>query len=171
MNIYKRRDEKKHVVASCISKIAPLYNSQVKAPHCLMELSQRDYNRIKNNCIHVCGLSLIKDTSTNTSNGAIMAHYNVVSYGCNVDIDEKNIDTSNVNQIYQYINLCKSKGNYIAMVGDKDECKSMIPNTYTFSSCLHKFTSKNKPIKMSGKLVLLMATVPKINTKMCSDKV
>ena len=85
-----------------------------------MELSQREYNRIKNSCIHVCCLSLIKDTTTNTCNGAIMAQYNVVSYGRNVDIDEKKIDTSNVNQIYQYINLCKCKGNYIAVVGDKE---------------------------------------------------
>ena len=94
-----------------------------------------------------------------------MTQYNVVSYGRNLDIDEKKIDTSNVNQIYQYINLCKCKGNYIAMVGDKEKCKSMIPNTYTFSSCLHKFTGENKPIKMSGKLLLLMAVLPKINTK------
>ena len=57
------------------------------------------------------------------------------------------------------------------MVGEKIECKSMIPNTYTISSCLHKFNGNNKPIKMSGKLLLLLAVLPKLNTKMSSEKV
>ena len=73
MNRHKRIDEKINVVATSISGIESLYHSKMKAPHCLMELSQRDYNRIKNNCIDESGLSLIKDTSTNVSNGSIMA--------------------------------------------------------------------------------------------------
>ena len=171
MNRYKRIDDKTHVIATSISEIAPLYHSKVKAPHCLMELSQRDYNRMRNSCIDVSGLTLIKDTSINATNGATMTQYNIVSYGRNVNISKKKIDTGNTHEMFQYINLCKISGHFIAMVADKEECIRMIPNTYTISSCVHTYTGKNKPIKMLGKLVLFMAMLPKVSTKMCSDKV
>ena len=67
-----------------------------------MELSQRDYNRMQNNCINVSGLSITKDTSINATNGATMTRYNVVSYGRNINISKKKIDTGDkmLNTIY-----------------------------------------------------------------------
>lgn len=69
-----------------------------------MELSQRDYNCMQNNCIDISGLSIKKDNTINATNGATMTRYNSVSYGHNINISEKKIDTGNGHEMFQYIN-------------------------------------------------------------------
>ena len=140
----------------------PLYQSKVKAPHCLMELSCKDYNRLKRNSITVCGLSIIRDTTINATNDATMTRYNSISYGENINISKKKIETGNGNENFQQINLSKSTGKFVLMLADKNECLKLIPNCYTFSSCLCHSAGKNKAtsIKISGKLVLLIAALP-----------
>ena len=68
-----------------------------------MELFLLDYNRIKTNCIFVSGLSITKDTSINATNGATMTRYNSVSYGRNINISKKKIDTGNGNETFQLL--------------------------------------------------------------------
>ena len=60
---------------------------------------------------------------------------------------------------------------FIAMVADKEECLSIIPNTYTISSCLHEMTDDKIKVKMSGKLLLMFAILSKQCTKISGEKV
>ena len=95
-----------------ISNTMPLFHSKVKAPHCLMELTCKDYNRLKRNSITVSGLSIIRDTTINSTNGATMTRYNCISYGENINISKKTIETGNGKENFQQINLSKSAGNF-----------------------------------------------------------
>ena len=75
-----------------------------------MGLSCKDYNRLKRNSITVCGLSIIRDTTINATNDATMTRYNCISYGENMNMSKKKIETGNGNEHFQQINISKSTG-------------------------------------------------------------
>ena len=99
--------------------------------------------------------------------------YKYISYGVNINIPKKKIDTGNGDNIFQQINLSKSNGKVVTMVGCKDECLKLIPNIIKFSSCLSKLSGKKKQksIEMSGKLVLFIAVEPRGSTQTCVNKI
>ena len=51
---YKRMD----AIDTVVDTISPLFNSNCKIPTTLMELSERDYNHVKYNCISVSGINI-----------------------------------------------------------------------------------------------------------------
>ena len=85
--------------------IKPLYFSKLKAPHCLMELTQRAYSHMQNNYVYICGLSIKKDPSSIATNGGRMTHYNAVTYGKNNNISRKEVDMGNEHEPINSINL------------------------------------------------------------------
>ena len=159
-NQYKRRHQKMNEISANACAITPLYFSQFEAPHCLMELTQRAYSHMQNNYVYICGLSITKDPSSIATNGRRMTHYNYTAYGKNINISHKEVD-GNGHEPINRINLCKSTTKIIAMVADKEECLSIIPNTYTISSCLHEMTDDKIKVKMSGNLLLIFAILLK----------
>ena len=59
--------------------IAPAYtDKRINNPHCIMELSLRDYCRIQKNAIHLSGYN-VKSFNNQTE-----ATYNIIKYGDNV---------------------------------------------------------------------------------------
>ena len=88
----------------------PVFNQNTATyPHVLTQLSQRTYNRVKNNCIHVDSLKI-------SHNKNIVIHYNCVSHGNNINY-YKQTDDSNV----KTVNLHETKGNYIIIAVNKSE--------------------------------------------------
>ena len=56
------------------SELSSLYSSNEKSPTILMELTKKEYNRVRHNCIHLTGLSITKENLTTTL-------YSNVTYG------------------------------------------------------------------------------------------
>ena len=54
-----------------------------------MELSDRDYNRMKENCINVNGITI----TNNILSGAYITHYSEVTYGSKANKTRKKIDS------------------------------------------------------------------------------
>ena len=77
-----RRHTKFNAMKKVVDTISPLFDSNCKAPTTLMELSDRDYNRMKENCINVSGITITKyivgDRNT-TDIDTILFHTIVIS--------------------------------------------------------------------------------------------
>lgn len=78
-----------------LETMIPLYHSKVKAPHCLMELSVKCYNRVKRNIIHVSGISILNGVQGDTQVPQ-QYWYSCVSYGKNINISKKPIDNRSI---------------------------------------------------------------------------
>ena len=69
------------------------------------------------------------------------------------------------NKCYQYVNMTKTRKNYLTIIADKDECMRVIPNTYTLGTSMHEKTSdcKRNNTPLSGKIILMITTLPSFN--------
>ena len=81
VDTFKRNHIKVESKKIILETLTPLYDNKYKAPTTLMELSERDYSRFKDNCINVSGIS----TTENLSSGAKITIYSDVTYGANLN--------------------------------------------------------------------------------------
>ena len=103
-----RKDTKKITKTETLSTLSQLFSSNVKAPTTLIELTSRDYNRMKKNSIYVSGMSRVignkKDKSATTT------LYSKVTYGPLISITKNKI------------NINKTRNKYVVLVADKVSC-------------------------------------------------
>ena len=132
--------------------ISPLYNTACKAPSTLMELLKVDptsclircvhrllyltacillstilyktqHKILRNNSIHVSGIY----TSGGTNNMTTTALYSKVQYGWNIN-KTKMKPTVHSLLYSNYMNLNKTKGNFVIITSNRDECLNMFEN-------------------------------------------
>lgn len=175
------------MIKNICDTLSPLYNTTCKAPSTLMELSKVDpiilliffietllylttcilflnllykaqHKRFKNNSIHVSGIY----TSGATNNKATITLYSKVQYGSN--INKTKIKSSVNNLLYgNQININKTKGNYVLITSNRDECLNMFQNIYSFDTCTTQIidAKTKQSVNQSGVVVLMMAALPK----------
>ena len=97
--------------------ILPAYiDKRISAPHCIMELSMREYNRMKMNAIHVSGYNVSKVDNVRE------VTYNLITYGNNVKRMKKRSKMIGEQPVYSNkIKLAEMKGKYLFITGDKDD--------------------------------------------------
>ena len=136
-----------------------LYNNKPKANTTLMELSERDYSRFKDNCINVSGIS----ATENFSSSAKITIYSDVTYSANVNKTKQKVASKWCNQI----NLHKTKRRFIMITANKKECIEVFPNTYIFDLCMTDKKSLNPKTNLSksGVVILVVAVLPSSNIK------
>ena len=157
-SVGKRAKVKEARFRSINLEIEPVFNNKNKgSPFILMELSMRDYKRMRHNMIELTDIFLFED----------MFAYHNVQYGKNIRFSsQKGNATANDNCGVKAIQLKQMKQNYIIAVADKSEvlkncCHNNIIILRHSSQCVGNDEDKNK-IELSGKLVLMVATM-KIN--------
>ena len=96
--------------------VAPFYLEKNPSPHCIIELSPREVKRMKENTIHLGGMSIKNDKQQKT----IVTSYNQVQYG-------KNVKSGTTNKYhdgnrYDKVNLNKMSRNFIAITANKEDC-------------------------------------------------
>ena len=136
--------------------IAPAYTDKgITNPHCIMELSLRDYSRIQMNTIHLSGYNV------KTFNNLTQATYNIIKYGDNVKTMKKKSKIDGEQTVYSKdIKLAEMKGKYLFITGDKKDYMHD-PNifcidTTTRCDCNNGNDGKYKP---SGVVVLCIITL------------
>ena len=134
------------------SELSSLYSSNDKSPTTLMELTKKEYNRVKHNCIHLTGLSITKENPTTTL-------YSNVTYGKNLSVRNKKIDIGDY-KWYEEVNLIKTSKMFMMITGDKEECVQAFPNLFTY--CTNLTVDKN--YAMSGKIILMLGALPPPHT-------
>ena len=130
-----------------------LKSMKKSSPHVLIELSEIEWKRVKDNCIHLDGFSV------QTSNKVSTVLWEKVTIGKNLRLKKK----SNCNDgfhHYKEIDLNRTKSNMLMITALKNECQTYIPSLIVSSSVNN--------IKPSGKVVLLTTVFKKINS---SEKV
>ena len=75
----------------------------MKVPTTLIELTVRDYRRMKDNCIYVSGISRVKRKKK--AQGETL--YSEVIYACNISVSRNKIDIG-LNEWYQHITIGKT---------------------------------------------------------------
>ena len=119
VDTFKRNHIKVESKKLILETLTPLYDNKSKANTTLMELSERDYSRFKDNCINVSGIS----TTENFSSGAKITIYSDVTYGANVNKTKQKVASKWCNQI----NLHKTKMRFIMITAKKKECIEAFP--------------------------------------------
>ena len=136
-----------------------LYDDVVKQPTTLIELSNSELKRFKDNIMHLSGLHVHKHSTTNKST---LPLYSTVTYGSNINRRKKNvsfIDTSFVN----YIDLRKTKKNFVMITANKNECLKAFKNIFVLDTCMSIILDTERKVKkyQSGIVVLMIAAVPR----------
>ena len=157
VDTFKRNHIKVESKKLILETLTPLYDNKSKANTTLMELSERDYSRFKDNCINVSGIS----TTENFSSGAKITIYSDVTYGANVNKTKQKVASKWCNQI----NLQKTKRRFIMITAKKKECIEAFPNTYIFDTCMTDKKSLNPKTNSSksGVVILMVAVLPSSN--------
>ena len=99
-------EQSKDAIAENI--IPPAYiDKHIDAPHCVMGLSIRHWNRMKDNSINLSGYRVNKVKKHKT------VAYNEVTYGSNVKPMKKRLMSNGVTIFSNEINLSKMVGKYV----------------------------------------------------------
>ena len=79
MNVHQRnrKVDKSTSIKTLYDDLLPLFDSSIKAPTTLMELSKKQYERFKDHCIHMTGIHMNNDNSNNQSSPS----YHKATYG------------------------------------------------------------------------------------------
>ena len=95
--------------------IAPAYtNKQIGNPHCVIELSLREYSRIHKNIIYLSGYTV------ETVNKLTKATCNIIKYGDNMKTMKKKSQIFGDKTVYSNeIKLAEMKGKYLSITGNK----------------------------------------------------
>ena len=139
------------------STLSVLYDGTSKDNTSVIELTNKDYKRLQDNCITLGGIS---------KHGNIVS-YEKISYGKGLSIKKKTIDIGKGKDKYRYIDLNKSKGRFMLIITDKDDCQRINTNTHAFCSRMtiqSNIKNDNSNI-LSGKIVLMLAILPAVNAK------
>ena len=154
MNQRNRKVDKSTSIKTLYDDLLPLFDSSIKAPTTLMELSKKQYERFKDQCIHMTGIHMNKDNSNNQSSPS----YHKATYGRAISKTNKKIDFGNSGTAlsYQCINLMKTTSRYVMITSSKKECLTMFPGTSCYSIIL---TNKGNVKDISSGIVLLMLAV------------
>ena len=103
-------------VASITSSITPSFSTtSIKTPHCLLHLSEKEWQRCQHNSIHITGLFKSNITS-----------YDNVVFGnkINAPLKKSTLHGSTIN--WQEINLSQIKGGYIIITTSINELHDMM---------------------------------------------
>ena len=96
-------------------------NNYQTSAHCLVELSHRQFERMRNNVIIVSGITNKKDIQ-----------YQNIEYGKNIHCHrKKRVDLTNMAS--DVINIFKIKGNYIVIVSPKEKISSIFPHLHVLA--------------------------------------
>ena len=125
-----------------------------------IEFRLRQFNRYEKNTIHLSGLTEIPSA---TKNKTTLPLYSKVKYGTNVNKRKLNVsfvDTSFVN----YIDLKKTKKNFIMITANKNEYMNKFKDVFIFDTCMSRIQNSNTKITkyQSGIVVLMIAAVPRV---------
>ena len=127
---------KQSTISDMHTELSSLYNSKLKSPTALMELSEIEYKRIKYNSIHIGGISVVKGSD----NGPDTTMYSDISYGSRINSTNWKVNIGEY-KWYEYIHLNKTKNRYVMITADKGECLAAIPNTFCYCT---NMTAKKK---------------------------
>ena len=117
-------------------------------PHVLIQLSQREHQRLACNCIHLEDLSICPTT------GSFI--FNKVNYGKNLKKKKKTILFLTINIPSYEIPLEKTKRRFFMITANKTDCIKVLPNLLTSSS-----TYNSNP----SNIVVLLACIFKESSK------
>ena len=122
-----------------------------KCPHCLIELTLREYKLYQNNSIVVFGISKRYDAINSTT----LISYAKATFGTNIKYDppKKSSKGHNFNS-KKRINLPMMKHKYMFILANSDECKIAYPQTFIITSNMRQDT--NDKMKKKIKWVLVM---------------
>ena len=117
MDQRNRKIDKSTSIKTLYDDLLPLFDSNIKAPTTLMEISKKQYERFKDHCIHMTGIHMNYDTSKNHSSPS----YHKAMYGKAISLTKKKIDFGNSGTAlsYQCINLMKTTGRYVMITSSK----------------------------------------------------
>jgi len=91
-------------------------DKRISTPHCIMELSMSEYNRMKKNSIHLSGYNV------DVVDKLRVATYDLITYGTNVKKMKKRSKSNGKETIYSNeIKLAEMKGKYLFITGDKKD--------------------------------------------------
>ena len=123
-------------VSSSLTK----YNN---TPHFLMELSLQEHSILKECCIHVDGLTLIK--STQGTQKTYLTNFHSAVYGTEVKKDM-------INDVHE-LNLDRTKRKMVLITMNKSECVKAVTDVHIINTCLQ---DTNQAFEPSGVVVLMM---------------
>ena len=121
--------------------------------HCLIELSQRHFDRIRDNAIIVSNIHL---------NNSIITYDGIV-YGKNIRSKRKH-RANLTNSTCDLIDIATTKSNYIVIVAKRKQCVSIYPTTQTIPMA-DLYQPKSTKYTLSGYIVLLIGTSTKSHGK------
>ena len=104
------------------------YANKGKSPHCMMELSAKEWVRYKDNSIVVGGLGVC-NTSGNTE-----VLYSNVEYGKNVKYIKRRSISNGKPIHWNEINLSEMKGSFFMITTKKEECSKHFTNNVVFDT-------------------------------------
>ena len=128
-----------------------VFSSDMKAPTSIIELSTTQYNRYKDNCVH---LSFMYSGNGKEDNHK-QTLYRRATYGKNISLTKRKIDFGNkgITQSYQCVDLLKTKSNMLLLTAKKEECMELFPDIY----CHNNVLTSNKPSeKLSSGIIVVM---------------
>ena len=149
-NRHRRYDNKLRSVHNMTSILSNLFDSKIKYPTTLMELSERNYKRFTDNAIHVKGISVVPKGVESSSE----VLYSSVVYGTNVNVTNTKVDIDNVGRCHK-VNLSKCKDRYIMIIADLEECQEILPHILSFSTC---FTEEKTTMQKTGKVIIMVCS-------------
>ena len=101
--------------ADITSLISPIYfgDKYNVSPHCLMELSIVDWQRMKDNCIHLSGIKMI------TIEGRTEVYYSKIEYGKHVTVMKRKSISNDKSIKLKEVNISTKKVNYFIITTEK----------------------------------------------------
>ena len=144
-NVHRRCITKSIILDETRRNLSRIYESKTKKNTTLIELTLRDYNRLKGNSIQVKHIEKTED-----GNGIV---YRNINYGKDIAIKKRSIGMG-ANTKFRYIDLMKTKGNFIVITADKKDCILYNQNSYILPS--NMTYNRNIESILSGKVVLMI---------------
>ena len=135
-------------------------DAKVRHPSTLIELSNTELKRHTKNTIHLSGLIEHQLASMNNKS---LPLYSKVTYGSNINKRKRRVsfvDTSFVN----YVDLKKTRKNYIMITANKDEYLNQFKDVFFFDTCMStimEYESKARKYQ-SGVVLLMVAAIPRM---------
>ena len=151
-NKIDRKVKKENYISNMHSTLASLYDGLSRNNTSIMELTVRQRNRLQDNIIH---LSNIRRCPINNH-----TYYDRISFGKSVFTNKKEKKIGG-NKKNRYFNLRKTKGGFIMITANKNECLGMVPNTHSYGTVMSYKPKSNYDLSppMSGVVILMIAII------------
>ena len=117
MNQRNRKIDTSTEIKTLYDDLLSLFDSNIKDPTTLMELSKKQYERFKDHCIQMTGIHMNNDNSKNHSSPS----YHKAMNGKAILTKKKKINFGNSDTVLscQCINLMKTTGMYVMITSSK----------------------------------------------------